>query len=125
MDTSAWEANMQRALSVALVTLGLAFSQTKLRRESVTVTGCIYQGVECLILKNLKGKRDYSLVRTNNLQVGHSYQITGPVSEVGTCQEGKPILTAKLVHELRLRCEPPTKKDSDFAEPTRPDHSLN
>jgi hypothetical protein len=84
----------------------------------VTVTGCIYQGVECLILKNLKGKQDYSLVRSNNLQIGHSYQITGPVSDIGTCQEGKPILSAQLVHELRLQCKPPAdRKNGDFAVP--------
>ena len=113
---------MQRTLSVLLVTLGLALSQTRppSPAKRVTVTGCIYQGVECLILKNLKGKQDYSLVRSNNLQIGHSYQITGPVSEVGTCQEGKPILSAQLVHEVRLQCKPPTeKKNGEFVVPTR------
>ena len=55
---------MQRTLSVLLVTLGLALSQTRppSPAKRVTVTGCIYQGVECLILRNLKGKPDYSLV---------------------------------------------------------------
>jgi hypothetical protein len=103
---------MKRILGTAVVIVGLGFSQTDGKKANpakrVTVTGCIYQGVECLVLKNSKGKQDYSLVRSNNLQVGHSYQITGPVSELGTCQEGKPILSAQMVHELKLRCEPPT-----------------
>jgi hypothetical protein len=103
---------MKRILGIAVVIVGLGFSQTdgKNPAKRVTVTGCIYQGVECLVLKNSKGKQDYSLVKSNNLQVGHSYQITGPVSELGICQEGKPILSAQMVHELKLRCEPPTRK---------------
>src|SRR5258705_11999994 len=101
---------MKRILCVAVVTLGFAFSQTDGKKapkaaKNVTVTGCIYEGVECLVLKNLKGKPDYSVVKSNNLQIGHSYRITGPVSETGTCQEGKPILATQKVTELRLRCE--------------------
>ncbi len=114
---------MRCSFGIAAVTLGFACSQTKTPspEKRVTVTGCIYQGVECLVLKNLKGKQDYSLVRSNNLQIGHSYQITGPVNEVGACQEGKPILSAQLVHEVRLRCGPPTKeKIGDFAVPAKP-----
>jgi hypothetical protein len=105
---------MNRVFGIAVVTL-VAFGQTDGKKapstgRTVTVTGCIYQGVECLILKNLKGKQDYSVVKSNNLQVGHSYRITGPVSEMGFCQEGKPILGAQMAHELRLRCEPPTER---------------
>jgi hypothetical protein len=109
------EVNMKRVLGIAVVTLGLVFAQTGGEKgprpgNTVTVTGCIYQGVECLILKNLKGKQDYSIARSNNLQVGHSYRITGPVGDIGFCTEGKPILGAQMVHELRLRCEPPTER---------------
>ena len=106
---------MKRVLGVAVVALGLVFAQTEGKKakraaKTVTVTGCIYQGIECLVLKNLKGKQDYSVARSNNLQIGHSYRITGPVGDIGFCMEGKPILGAQMVHELQLRCEPPTER---------------
>ena len=105
---------MRRILAFAVVIVGLGFSQAGGKKadveKRVTITGCIYQGVECLVLKNQKGKQDYSVVRSNNLQIGHAYRITGPVSDVGICQEGKPILSAQMVHELRLQCAPPTER---------------
>ena len=105
---------MRRVLAIAVVIVSLGFSQaggTKADLEKhVTVTGCIYQGVECLVLKNRKGKQDYSVVRGNNLQIGHAYRITGSMSDVGICQEGKPILSAQMVHELRLQCAPSMEK---------------
>ena len=60
--------------------------------KSVTVTGCIVTGVECLTLKNSKGKQDYSVPKSDKLKVGQAYTITGTVTDIGFCQEGKPIL---------------------------------
>ena len=105
---------MRRVLASAVVIVGLGFLQAGGKKadleKRVTVTGCIYQGVECLVLKNRKGKQAYSVIRSNNLQIGHAYRITGPVSDVGICQEGKPILSAQMVHELRLQCTPSIEK---------------
>jgi hypothetical protein len=88
--------------------LSCAYSQNK----KVTVTGCVDPGVECLRLKNLKGKQDYSLAKTDKLQVGHAYRIKGVVSDFGFCQEGKPILAPESIIELKKKdmvhsCQPP------------------
>jgi hypothetical protein len=77
--------------------------------KTVTVTGCIYEGVECLILKDSKNKQDYSVARINRLQIGHSYKITGPTSTMGMCQEGKPILDPQRIKELNMKCDAPAK----------------
>jgi hypothetical protein len=74
---------------------------------SVTVTGCIHKGVECLTLKDSTGKQDYSIAATPKLQVGRAYRITGPVSTMGMCQEGKPILEAHKISKSKLKCEAP------------------
>jgi hypothetical protein len=92
-----------KLLAVLLFCLSCAYPQSK-----VTVTGCVDPGVECLRLKNLKGKQDYSLAKTDKLQVGHAYRIKGVVSDFGFCQEGKPILAPEKIIELKNHsCQPP------------------
>jgi hypothetical protein len=93
--------------AVLFVCFGCAYSQ-----KNVTVTGCVDPGVECLRLKNLKGKQDYSLAKTDKLQVGHAYRIKGVVNDFGFCQEGRPILAPKRIIELKEKetaqsCQPP------------------
>ena len=89
---------MKRLLSIVVVSLCSAYPQTESKKapsttaKTVTVTGCIYRGVECYVLKASKGKQDYSVAQINKLQIGHAYRITGSVSDIGTCQEGMPIL---------------------------------
>ena len=75
--------------------------------SSVTVTGCVYKGVECLTLKDTTGKQDYSIAATSKLKIGRAYRITGPVSTMGMCQEGKPILEAQKINRLSLKCDVP------------------
>jgi hypothetical protein len=94
--------------TVLFVCLSCAYAQNKNASESqaVTVTGCVYPGVECLRLKDSKGKQDYSVVQTDRLQVGHVYRIKGVVNDFGFCQEGKPILGPERITELKRRCKP-------------------
>jgi hypothetical protein len=94
--------------AVLFVCLSCAYSQNKNANESraVTVTGCICPGVECLRLKDSKGKQDSSMVRTDQLQVGHAYRIKGVVNDLGFCQEGKPILGPEKIIELKRQCKP-------------------
>ncbi|MGH9659532.1 MAG: hypothetical protein ACRD96_13375 [Bryobacteraceae bacterium] len=95
-------------LTVLLI-LPCGYPQTQKSGESsaktVTVTGCVYHGVECLLLKDSQGKQDYSITRTDKLTVGYAYRITGPVSDIGFCQEGKPILSPQKVTAVKLRCD--------------------
>jgi hypothetical protein len=91
-----------KLLELLFVCLSCADSQNK----SVTVTGCVYSGVECLRLKDLKGKQDYSMVKTDQVQVGHAYRIKGAVNDFGFCQEGKPILGPERIIELKRQCKP-------------------
>jgi hypothetical protein len=93
--------------AVLFLCLGCAYPQSK-----VTVTGCVDPGVECLRLKDSKGKQDYSIVKTDKLQVGHAYRINGVVNDFGFCQEGKPILAPEKIIELKKKdivhsCQPP------------------
>lgn len=85
---------------------------TQEKGKIVTVTGCIHQGVECLRLTEPDDptKLLYSIVRTSKLEIGHAYRITGPTSEIGICQEGKPILTPEKITEVRLHCAGATEK---------------
>lgn len=48
----------------------------------VEVTGCISEGFECLVLKDDKGKPNYSINRSDVLEVGAAYRITGTVREI-------------------------------------------
>ena len=73
--------------------------------KKVTVTGCIYQGVECLTLKDSKGKQDYSIAGSDKLKVGQAYTITGTVAEIGFCQEGKPMLAPTQIKDAKLKCD--------------------
>ena len=93
--------------TVLFMCLSCAYAQNKNADESqaVTVTGCVYPGVECLRLKDSKGKQDYSVVQTDRLQVGHAYRIKGVVNDFGFCQEGTPILGPERITELKRRCK--------------------
>ena len=77
--------------------------------KKVTVTGCIYAGVECLTLKDSKGKQDYSVAPSDKLKVGQAYTITGTVAEIGFCQEGKPMLAPTQIKDAKLKCDLKTK----------------
>ena len=102
---------MKRLLSIVVVSLCSAYPQTESKKapsttaKTVTVTGCIYRGVECYVLKDSKGKQDYSVAQINKLQIGHAYRITGSVSDIGICQEGKPILGPQKITEVKVRCK--------------------
>lgn len=74
---------------------------------TVTVTGCIRQGVECLVLEPISGGRSYSVNRNARLRVGSAYRITGRTSQVGFCMQGMPILSPDRIVPLRLRCPAP------------------
>lgn len=65
--------------------------------------GCVYPGVECLSFKS--GKKAYSIPRSDMVQAGHAYRITGSVASIGFCQEGKPILAPEKITEIKLRCD--------------------
>jgi hypothetical protein len=107
---------MKWTLAILALSLWCAFSQTESKTppgttaKTVTVKGCIYQGVECFVLKDSKGKQDYSVGRTDKLQIGHAYRITGSVSDVGSCLEGKPILAPRKINEVKLTCQMEGKK---------------
>lgn len=73
--------------------------------KKVTITGCVYSGVECVTLKDSKGKQDYSIAANDRLTVGQAYKITGTVSEIGFCQAGKPILAPTKISSSKLKCE--------------------
>lgn len=75
------------------------------RARTITVSGCIRQGVECLVLVPLGNNRQsYSVVRNRRLQVGRAYRITGTRSQVGFCMQGLPILSAQRIVPLRVSC---------------------
>jgi hypothetical protein len=38
------------------------------------------------------------------LRVGQAYRITGPLSDIGFCQQGMPILSPRRIVRLRVRC---------------------
>ena len=80
-------------------------SKNEPKPKSVTVTGCITTGVECLTLKNSKGKQDYSIAKSDKLKVGQAYTITGTVTDIGFCQEGKPILAPTKIKDAKLKCD--------------------
>ena len=74
------------------------------KAKVVTATGCIRQGVECLVLEPLGGGQSYSVARSRKLAVGRAYRITGPTSDIGFCMEGFPILSPQRVTLLKTRC---------------------
>jgi hypothetical protein len=79
-------------------------NKARKRAKTVTVTGCISQGVECLVLTALAGDQRYSVVRNRRLRIGQAYRITGPLSDVGFCMQGMPILSPRRIVSLRVRC---------------------
>jgi hypothetical protein len=116
-----------RIFLVIVLAASSLFSQTAIRQangkqdkaKTVTATGCVYEGVECLRFTKPDDPNAllYSIGRTDKLKVGHAYKITGTVSDIGFCQEGKPILTATEITEVRLKCKKPESKDQAKAEP--------
>ncbi len=78
--------------------------------KTVTVAGCIRQGVECLIIEPLNGSQSYSVGRNSKLQVGRAYRITGTVSDISTCMQG-PHLNPRRIIPLKTRC--PRKDDGN------------
>ncbi len=75
------------------------------KSKLVTATGCISQGTECLLLSAPNGGRKlYSITKSEKLQVGHAYRITGRKGEIGFCMEGVPILTPVKITEVKLHC---------------------
>lgn len=105
---------MRTVLLALIITACCINAQTPAKppkEKKVTIAGCIYSGVECLTLKDSKGKQDYSIAKSDKLEVGQAYKITGTVSEIGFCQEGKPILAPTKISKAKLKCEvpPPAK----------------
>lgn len=78
-------------------------AKARSKPKTVTVTGCVRQGVECLLLEPLNGSQAYSVSRNSRLRIGRAYRITGPVSDISTCMQG-PHLTPRRITPLRLRC---------------------
>lgn len=71
--------------------------------ETITVSGCVREGVECMVLEPFKGNQKYSLVSGSNLQIGAAYRITGTIVEVSICQQGKALKPTKVT-KLKTRC---------------------
>jgi hypothetical protein len=80
------------------------------RAKTVTATGCVRQGVECLILEPLSGSQKYSLPRNSKLKIGRAYRITGTLSDVSICMQG-PHLNPRRITPLRIRC--PKKEEGN------------
>lgn len=71
------------------------------RARVVNVTGCIRTGVECLVLMPLgDNQQSYSIGRSDRLQVGSAYRITGTTTNVGICMQGMPILRPSRIVPL-------------------------
>ena len=73
------------------------------RAKTVTVSGCVTEGVECPLLVSLDGKRKYSLSRDRRLKVGGAYRITGTIQNISTCMQGTH-LSPRTVTPLRVHC---------------------
>ena len=87
-----------------LMALGHKTNKARKRAKTITVTGCISQGVECLVLTLLDGEERYSVTRNKKLRVGQAYRITGPLSDIGFCMQGFPIISPRKIVPLRVRC---------------------
>jgi hypothetical protein len=77
--------------------------RTHARADTITVTGCVSEGVECLILTTLDGKHKYSLGRSDRLKPGRSYRIRGTVGGVSVCMQGESLKPVKIT-PLKLHC---------------------
>jgi hypothetical protein len=67
--------------------------------KTITVSGCVREGVECLTFVPFSGHEKYSLVSGSKLEIGSAYQITASIVDVSICQAGKalkPIEVKKL-----------------------------
>lgn len=91
--------------------LGHKSKKARKRAKTVTVTGCISTGVECLLLTPLSGDQRYSVNRNKKLRVGRAYRITGPLSDIGFCMQGLPILNPRKIVPLRARCPKPEQEN--------------
>jgi hypothetical protein len=73
------------------------------QEETITVSGCIKEGVECLMLEPFSGNQKYSIVAGSKLEVGAAYRITGSIVQVSICQQGKALKPTKVT-KLERRC---------------------
>jgi len=78
-------------------------TRARSRAKTVTFTGCVKQGVECLILVSLDGKQTYSLSHDKRLKVGGAYRVTGTIQDISTCMQGQTIKPQKITR-LRTHC---------------------
>ena len=85
---------------------GYGKTRARSRAKAVTVTGCVKEGVECLILVSLDGKRTYSLSHDDRLKAGGAYRVTGTIQEISTCMQGQTIKPRKITR-LRTHCPSP------------------
>ena len=74
------------------------------RQETVTVSGCVSVGAECMVLEPLAGGQKYSVAPDRRIAAGRAYRVTGRTSDVGFCMQGLPILSPQRVTPLRTRC---------------------
>ena len=79
------------------------------KAKTVTVTGCIRQGVECLILEPLSGSEKYSINRNSKLKIGRAYRITATVVANSICMQGTHLAPQRIT-PLRISCP---KKEED------------
>jgi hypothetical protein len=100
--------------SSSVMAFGHKPHKARKRAKTITVTGCISQGVECLVLTLLDGKQRYSVTRNKNLRVGRAYRITGPLSDIGFCMQGFPILSPRKIVPLRVRCPKAQQGESEI-----------
>jgi hypothetical protein len=70
---------------------------------TITVSGCVKEGVECLVLEPFSGNQKYSIVAGSKLEVGAAYRITGSIVQVSICQQGNA-LKPTSVTKLERRC---------------------
>jgi hypothetical protein len=71
----------QMSLCLCFVISGFAQSEKdSAPANSVTVTGCLYKGVECLTLKDATGKQDYSIAATEGKSI--AFEVYRTVSEL-------------------------------------------
>ncbi len=94
--------------------LGHKSHKARKRAKTVTVTGCISQGVECLVLTLLSGKDKYSVTRNKKLRIGQAYRITGPLGDIGFCMQGFPILSPRKIVPLRVSCPKAKQVESEI-----------
>ena len=95
---------MGLVLLCSMTAVGKRSHHARAKGRLLTATGCIAEGTECLVLRSPSGVKRYSIGRTDKLQVGHAYRITGRVSTTGTCMEGLPILSPQKIIEVKLHC---------------------